>query len=527
VAGPGNILIRVGAETGQAVSELSRVNGALGQSMTKSEKVGAALKRAAVPATIALAAIAVGAKKALESASNLNEAVNKAEVVFGSSGKSVVAWSKTLAESFGLSAVAALDAATQFGNMLVPMGFSRKEAAAMSKTMVQLAGDMASFNNASPEETLAAIQSGLAGQARPLRQYGVFLDAARVKEKALEMGLWSGKGAIDAHAKAAATMAIILKDTADTQGDFARTADGAANQTRILKAEQENLSAQLGQSILPAWIAIQKVMLSVTKATSQHTGVVKVAVGVIAGLSAAILVANAGFKAWTIVTKIARVATLAFSAANRALMVSMLSNPITLVVIAIVALGVALVVAYKKSETFRNIVNSALNSVAGAARALGRAFFAIKDAAAAAFGWIVAHWRVALFALGPIGAALYVLSNHFDKVKAAGVGAFNAVRSIVAALERSILAVVNAVKSLIAWLGKIHVPKISLPHVPGLNVAGYAYGPTPSLAGAGRATSSGLTVNFYGPTDPEGAARSIARVLRAHETRQGRLKRAG
>jgi phage-related protein len=527
VAGPGNILIRVGAETGQAVSELSRVNGALGQSMTKSEKVGAALKRAAVPATIALAAIAVGAKKAVDAASNLNEAVNKAGVVFGASSKDVVSWSRTLAQSFGLSETAALDAATQFGNMLVPMGFSRKEAAAMSKQMVELAGDMASFNNASPEETLAAIQSGLAGQARPLRQYGVFLDQARIKQQALTMGLWDGKGAMDAHAKTAATTAIILKDTADAQGDSARTSDAAANQTRVLKAEQENLSATLGQSILPAYVAIQRVLLKVTEATAEHTGAVKVAVGIVAGLSAAVLIANAGFKAWTIATNIAKVATVLFSAANRALMVSMLSNPITLVVIAIVALGAALVIAYKRSETFRNIVNSALNSVAAAAHALGRAFTAIADAARAAFGWIVDHWRLAAFALGPLGAGIVLLANHFDKVRAAGVWAFNAIRSVVDGLASAIRGVIDAVQSLISWLGRIKVPKISLPHVPGLNAAAYGYGPTPAGYAAAGATSSGLTVNFYGPTDPEGAARSIARVLRAHEVRQGRARRVG
>jgi phage-related protein len=525
VAGPGNILIRVGAETGQAVSELSRVNGALGQSMTKSEKVGAALKRAAIPATIALAAIAVGAKKAVDAASNLNESVNKAGVVFGASSKEVVAWSKTLAQSFGLSETAALDAATQFGNMLVPMGFSRKEAAGMSKQMVELAGDMASFNNASPEDTLAAIQSGLAGQARPLRQYGVFLDAARVKQQALTMGLWNGKGALDAHAKAAATTAIILKDTGDAQGDFARTSDAAANQTRVLKAEQENLSATLGQSILPAYVAIQRILLKVTEATSKHTTAVKVAVGIVAGLSAAILVANAAFKAWTIATNIAKVATIAFSAANRALMVSMLSNPITLVVIAIVALGAALVIAYKRSETFRNIVNSALNSVAAAAAALARGFTHIADAARAAFGWIVDHWRLALFAFGPLGAGLYVLATHFDKVKAAGMGAFNAIAGLVRSLVAAIQSVIAAVQSLISALGRIKVPSIKLPHIPG--TLAYGYGPGPAAAGyaAAGATSSGLTVNFYGPTDPEGAARSIARVLRAHEVRQGRARR--
>jgi hypothetical protein len=528
VAGPGNIVIRIGAESGQAVSELSKVNNALGHSMSRSEKMGAALRKAAIPATIALTAIAAGALKAVRAASDLNESVNKTEVVFGKSGKEVVAWSKTLAASFGLSSKAGLEAAGVLGNMLVPMGFSRKEAAKMSMTMVQLAGDMASFNNASPEDTLAAIQSGLAGQARPLRQYGVFLDAARIKNKALAMGLYSGKGALDAHAKAAASMAIILKDTADTQGDFARTADGAANQTRIQAAETANLTAELGQGLLPYYQAGQKLLISLTKATASHTGVVKVLVGVVAGLSAAILVANAAFKAWTVITKVAKVATAAYTVVQRALNLAFASNPIGLVVLALVALGVALVIAYKKSETFRNIVNSALNSVASAAAALGRAFGRIKDAAAAAFGWIVSHWKLAAFALGPLGAGIVLIATHFDKVKAAGVAAFSAVSSVVRALERAISSVVQAVKDLIGWLGKIHVPKISLPHLPGKSLA-YAGAPGATAYGGARASTGGggLVVNFYGPTDPEGAARSLARVLRAHEQRQGRLRPAG
>ena len=62
------------------------------------------------------------------------------------------------------------------GNMLVPMGIGRKKAAEMSKQLVELAADMASFNNASPEETLDALRSGLAGETEPLRKFGVFLN---------------------------------------------------------------------------------------------------------------------------------------------------------------------------------------------------------------------------------------------------------------------------------------------------------------------------------------------------------------
>jgi hypothetical protein len=521
VAGPGNILIRVGAEAGQAVSELSKVNRALGENMTKSEKIGAALKRAAVPATIALTAIAVGAKKAIAAASDLNEQTNKTMVVFGKSGSAVVAWSKTLASSFGLSQRAALEAAGVFGNMLVPMGFTRKEAAAMSKQMVELAGDMASFNNASPEETLQALRSGLAGESEPLRKFGVFLSDARLKQQALSQGLYSGKGALDAHAKAAATMALIMKDTADAQGDFARTADSAANAQRVQAAETENLTAALGQGLLPYYQAGLKLLISLTKATAGHTGAVKVAVGVVAGLSAAILAANAAMKAWTAMQAIAKAATIAWTIAQRALNFALASNPIGLVIVAVAALAAGLYIAYKRSETFRNIVNASLNSVAAAAAALARAFGRVVDAARSAFGWIIDHWRLGAFALGPLGAGIVLLANHFDRVRSAGVGAFNAIRGAVDAVARAIAAVVDAVKNLIAWLGRIHVPKISLPHIPGTKEAGgYGYAPVP--AGQAVAAGGGVTVNFYGPVDPEGSARAIARVLRAHEVRQGR-----
>ena len=76
------------------------------------------------------------------------------------------------------------------------MGIARKDAAAMSKQMVTLGADMASFNNASPEETLDAIRAGLAGETEPLRRFGVFLNEARIAQQALSMGLVKGGEAL-------------------------------------------------------------------------------------------------------------------------------------------------------------------------------------------------------------------------------------------------------------------------------------------------------------------------------------------
>jgi hypothetical protein len=539
VAGPGNILIRIGADAGQAVGELSRVNKSLGSTMSKSEKMRAGLAKAALPAAAALAAMSVAAKKAIDNASNLNEQVNKSGEVFGASAKDVVAWSSGLTKSFGLSQRAALEAAGTFGNMLVPMGFTQKEAAKMSKSMVQLAGDLASFNNASPEETLDALRSGLAGESEPLRKFGIFLSDARLKQEALQRGLYSGKGALDAHAKAAATMAIVLKDTTAAQGDFARTSDSAANQSRIQAAETEDLSAALGKSLLPAYEAVQRVLLKLTKLTADHTGVVKVLAGAVAILAAGVLAANAAFKIYDAALKLAKLATAAYTAAQWLLNAALNANPIGLVVVALAALAAGLVLAYKHSETFRNVVQGAMGGVKTAVAAVDHAFDALLASARSAFDWVANHWKLALFAFGPIGAALYVLVDHFGDIQRAaaaawgyivsawrvGAFAFGPIEAAVRAIARAFDSIYNAVRraigavqELIGWLGKIKVPNIKLPHIPGTR----GVPPPPSPAGRASSSSGGTTVNVYGAVDPEGTARAIRRILDAHDRRQGR-----
>jgi len=234
-------------------SSLNKALGSVSKSTTGASKAFGQLAKAGALVGAALGvAAAVGIKKSIDAASDLQEQVNKANVVFAGSQKQVLAWSKGLESSFGLSQRAALEAAGTFGNMLVPMGFARDAAAEMSKKMVELSGDMASFNNASPEETLLAIRSGLAGEAEPLRKFGVFLTAARIEQEALtETGKKSVK-TLTEQEKATARYNLILKDTKDTQGDFARSAgESMANQMRIMKASFEDVSASLGKIFLP------------------------------------------------------------------------------------------------------------------------------------------------------------------------------------------------------------------------------------------------------------------------------------
>ncbi len=194
----------------------------------------------------------------LKAASDLEESQSKMQVVFDQSAGKIKKWAADSAQAFGLSKAAAYEAVGTFGNLFRAMDVGIPAAAKMSTKLVQLAADLASFNNANPEEVLLALRSGLVGEAEPLRKFGVSLSAARIETEALKMGLAGTKDELTAGMKAQAAYSIIMADTTLAQGDFARTSGGLANQMRIMKAEAIDAAASFGTLLLPVGIAVAR-----------------------------------------------------------------------------------------------------------------------------------------------------------------------------------------------------------------------------------------------------------------------------
>ena len=190
-------------------------------------------------------------KESINAASDLSETTSKVGIVFGEASDLVLSFGKTAAESLGMSNEAALAGAAVYGNLFRAMGITESVSADMSTTLVQLAADLASFNNMDPTEVLDKLRAGLSGEVEPLRSLGVNLNQVIIQQKAMELGLWDGVGALDAATKAQASYALILEQTDLAQGDFERTSDGLANQQRILKAASEDLAAAIGEYLLP------------------------------------------------------------------------------------------------------------------------------------------------------------------------------------------------------------------------------------------------------------------------------------
>jgi hypothetical protein len=229
------------------------VNGFGDKMAAVGKKVGVALAAAAAAAGVMAVKIGIDA---VRSASNLAETQSKVSVIFGESATAINKFAATAATQLGQTRQQAMDAAATFATFGKSAGLAGNELVAFSTDLTTLSADLASFYNTSPEQAINAIGAALRGESEPIRAYGVLLNDATLKQEAMTMGIYNGTGALSAQQKVLAAQAVILKQTGDAQGDFARTSGGLANQQRILTAQIENTKAMLGEALLPTVLKV-------------------------------------------------------------------------------------------------------------------------------------------------------------------------------------------------------------------------------------------------------------------------------
>lgn len=191
-------------------------------------------------------------KKGVDLASNLQEVQNVVDTTFGDGAEQIYSWSEAAAESFGMSSLQAQNFNGTLGAMLKSMGLTDDAVLKMSTDMVGLAGDMASFYNLDVETAFEKIRAGISGETEPLKQLGINMSVANLEAYALSQGIETAYDKMSQSEQAILRYNYLMSVTADAQGDFAKTSDSFANQQRILQLQWENLSASLGQKLLPS-----------------------------------------------------------------------------------------------------------------------------------------------------------------------------------------------------------------------------------------------------------------------------------
>lgn len=189
----------------------------------------------------------------LEMASDLAEAENVVDTTFGNSAAAIYEFAQGAAEQFGISQLSAEKYAGSIGAALKGIGFDDDQIAEMSQQLTGLTGDLASFYNLESDESYGKIFSGvISGETEPLKSLGIVMSATNLQAYALSKGITKAYTSMSESEKAQLRYNYLLEQTADAQGDFAKTSDGYANQQRILKLNIENVSAAIGKKLLPS-----------------------------------------------------------------------------------------------------------------------------------------------------------------------------------------------------------------------------------------------------------------------------------
>lgn len=194
----------------------------------------------------------------LQLGSDLTEVQNVVDTAFPSMAASADTFAKSAMESFGLSETMAKKFMGTFGAMSNSFGFTEKEALEMSKTLTGLAGDVASFYNLDPTEAYTKIKSVFTGETETLKDLGVVMTQAALDQYALANGYGRTTAKMSEQEKVALRYAFVQDQLSMATGDFIKTQDSWANQTRILSLRFQSLKASLGKGFIAVFTPIIK-----------------------------------------------------------------------------------------------------------------------------------------------------------------------------------------------------------------------------------------------------------------------------
>lgn len=228
-----------------------------GQSMQdfggKMDKVGQSVSSAGKEMTtkVSVPLAAVGAAS-FKMAADTQDAMGATDQIFKKSSREMKIWASSLPSYYGIAKGEALEYSNTMGAMLKNIGgLSEAEAAKQSQILTELAGDLSAMYGGTTESAIQALTGALKGNNAMLDNYGMGVNEATIKTKALEMGIYDGAGALSLEAKQAATLALIMEQTADAQGQAKREADGASGSFKAFTTIIKDITTEIGDNLLP------------------------------------------------------------------------------------------------------------------------------------------------------------------------------------------------------------------------------------------------------------------------------------
>lgn len=203
-------------------------------------------------------------RQSIETASDLAEVQNVVDTAFGESKQKMEDFADTAVKTYGISKLTAKQTGSNFMAMAAGMGLANDSASDMAMALTGLSADMASFYNVGQDVASTALKSIFTGETETLKQFGIVMTDANLQAYALSKGITKSTAYMSQAEKVQLRYNYVMSQTALAQGDFAKTSDSWANQTRILSEQWKEFGATIGtvlmNVLLPAVKAINSVL---------------------------------------------------------------------------------------------------------------------------------------------------------------------------------------------------------------------------------------------------------------------------
>lgn len=212
------------------------------------------------------AGVVKGLESAISLSSELTEAQNRLDYVFGKSADSVTEFAQTTAKAYGLTENAATKFAATFGGILSSSGIASDELASFSENLTKMTGDLASFYDVDQDVFFKKLQAGLAGNSAALRTYGINVSATNLELYRMSKGIQTAYEDMDQASRVILRYNYIVESASQAQGDFARTQFTWANQIRLLKAQFQSLAAIIGGYFVKTLLPVVRILNQIVAA---------------------------------------------------------------------------------------------------------------------------------------------------------------------------------------------------------------------------------------------------------------------
>lgn len=237
----GSITLRTNVDTSGIRKGAKNIKSALGGLSSSLKSIGAA-----VGIAFGISQLVQFGKQAVKLASDIEEVQNVVDVAFGAMAYKMEQFADTAIEQFGISELTAKQTGSSYMAMAKGMQIADETASDMALTLTGLSADMASFYNISQEEAKTALAAVFTGETETLKRYGVLITEVNLQEYARQRGIEKSINDMTQQEKVMLRYNYILNATALAQGDFVRTQDSWANQTRILSERWKQMQAEFG-----------------------------------------------------------------------------------------------------------------------------------------------------------------------------------------------------------------------------------------------------------------------------------------